>query len=81
MHSKLGNVTVAAGFPQGKQPEFPMGEIPVALYIVVNKLFEACLYSMGSRLWDLHKSLVTENRETERATGAGRRTREIEKWN
>ena len=32
MHPRLGSVTVAAGFPQGKQPEFPMGEIPLAQY-------------------------------------------------
>ena len=32
MHSRLGSVTVAAGFPQGKQPKFPIGEIPLGQY-------------------------------------------------
>ena len=26
-HRRLGKVTVAAGFPWGEQPEFPMGEM------------------------------------------------------
>ena len=29
MHCRLGNATVAAGFPRGKRPKFPMGEIPM----------------------------------------------------
>ena len=29
MHPRLSSVTVAAGFPWGRQPEFPMGEIPL----------------------------------------------------
>ena len=29
---RLGSVTVAAGFPQRKQPIFPMGEIPMGEY-------------------------------------------------
>ena len=32
MHSRLGSATVMVGFPQGKQPEFPMGEIPMGHY-------------------------------------------------
>ena len=28
MHCRLGSVTVAAGFPLGEQPDFPMGKIP-----------------------------------------------------
>ena len=27
MHHRFGSVTVTAGFPQRRQPEFPMGEI------------------------------------------------------
>ena len=29
MHCRLDSTTLAAGFPQGKQPEFPIGEIPM----------------------------------------------------
>ena len=29
MHHRLGNVTATAGFSWGRQPEFPMGEIPL----------------------------------------------------
>ena len=29
IHHRLGSATVAADFPWGKQPEFPMGEIPL----------------------------------------------------
>ena len=32
MYSTVGSMTVAAGFPKGKQPEFPMGEIPLGQY-------------------------------------------------
>ena len=38
MHSRLGSVTVAAGFPQGKQPKFPMGEIPLGQYSSKKKI-------------------------------------------
>ena len=36
MHSRLGSMTVAAGFPEGKQPELPMGEIPLGQYSCKN---------------------------------------------
>ena len=32
MHCRLGSATVTAGFPQGRQPEFPVGEIPLGQY-------------------------------------------------
>ena len=32
MHCRLGSMTVAAGFLQGRQPKFPMGEIPFGQY-------------------------------------------------
>ena len=32
MHHRLGSATVTAGFPWGKQPELPMGEIPLGQY-------------------------------------------------
>ena len=32
--SRLGSVSVAAGFPRGKQPEFPMGKIPLVQYSI-----------------------------------------------
>ena len=32
MHRRLGSMIVTAGFPRGKQPKFPMGEIPVGQY-------------------------------------------------
>ena len=31
-HYRLGSTSVAAGFPQGRQPEFPMGKIPLGQY-------------------------------------------------
>ena len=32
MHRGLGSATTAAGFPRGRQPKFPMGEIPLRQY-------------------------------------------------
>ena len=32
MHCRLDSATVAAGSPEGRQPEFPMGEIPLGQY-------------------------------------------------
>ena len=35
MHRRLGSATVAAVFPRGKQPGFPMEEIPLGQYNTV----------------------------------------------
>ena len=40
MHHRLGSMTVAAGFPQGKQLEFPMEEIPLGQYSCKKKKSE-----------------------------------------
>ena len=37
MHRRLGSMTVAAGFPWGKQPEFPIEEVPMGQYSCKNK--------------------------------------------
>ena len=44
MHNRLGSSTVAAGFPQGKQPQFPMGEIPLRQY-------SWCIYHLAIKLY------------------------------
>ena len=43
LHCSLDNATVTAGFPQGKQPEFPMGEVPFGQY--------SCEKQNGLKVW------------------------------
>ena len=38
MHCRSGSVTITAGFSQGKQPKFPMGEIPMGQHNTVDFL-------------------------------------------
>ena len=59
MNSRLGSATVAAGFPRGKQPEFPIGEntlgqcscekylIPPQIHLFVHAVVWQMLISHG----------------------------------
>ena len=42
MHPRLGSTTATAGFPWGKQPGFPMEEIPMGQYSCKKKNIRKC---------------------------------------
>ena len=49
MHRRSGSASVAAGFPQGKQPKFPLGETPMGQYSCKKKKKIAALQE--GRCW------------------------------
>ena len=67
IHCRLGSMTVAAGFPWGKQPEFPMGEIQMGQYswVVKNKTKQKnqwvlikCQFSDSAQHWSKSQGLI-----------------------
>ena len=62
MHCRLGSMTIAAGFPHGKQPEFPMGEIPRGQYSCEKKkvfeTFFCCRFDSIFPTKETHSMLI-----------------------
>ena len=52
MYARLGSTTVAAGFPRGRQPEFPTGKIPLGQYSCQKKTKKTLIYHMDYRIFN-----------------------------
>ena len=62
MHCRLGSKTVAAGFPWGKQPGFPMGEIPMGQYSWKKKIRNSTVWLSActeyARTWPFYNKYL-----------------------